>query len=107
MKNIGRLMKQAQEMQTRMAEMRERLGEVEIEGTAGAGMVVARLSGKGDLRGLKIDPALVDANEIEVLEDLIIAAVNDAKAKVEARVNDEMRKLTGGIDLPPGMSLPF
>jgi len=107
MKNIGRLMKQAQEMQTRMAEMRERLGEVEIEGTAGAGMVVARLSGKGDLRGLKIDPALVDANEIEVLEDLIIAAVNDAKAKVEARVNDEMRKLTGGIDLPPGMSPPF
>ena len=107
MKNIGKMMKQAQEMQSKMADMQARLETVEIDGAAGAGMVTATLTGKGELRRLKIDPALVDPSEVEVLEDLVIAAVNDAKAKVEAHVADEMKKVTGGLQLPPGMELPF
>jgi len=100
-------MKQAQEMQSKMADMQSRLETVEIDGAAGAGMVTATLTGKGELRRLKIDPALVDPSEVEVLEDLVIAAVNDAKAKVEAPVAAEMKKVTGGLQLPPGMELPF
>ena len=107
MKNIGRLMQQAQEMQARMAEMQERLADIEVSGGAGGGMVTATLNGKGELRRLKIDPSLAEPAEVEVLEDLIVAAVNDAKAKVEAHVAEEMQKITGGLDLPPGMKLPF
>lgn len=107
MTNIGRLMKQAQEMQGKMAEMQAKLGEIEISGAAGGGMVTATLNGKGELRRLKIDPALADPQEVEVLEDLVVAAFNDAKTKVEARVAEEMKKLTGGLQLPPGMQLPF
>ena len=107
MTNLGKMMKQAQEMQSRMAEMQAGLEAVEIDGAAGGGMVSATLTGKGELRRLKIDPALVDPHDIEVLEDLVIAAVNDAKAKVEAHVAEEMKKLTGGLQLPPGLELPF
>ncbi len=107
MKNLGQMMKQAQAMQAKMAEMQEKLGQLEVSGQSGAGMVTATLNGKSELRGLKIDPSLVDPNEVEVLEDLIVAAVNDAKAKVEAKVAEEMKQVTGGLELPPGMSLPF
>ena len=107
MKNLGQMMKQAQAMQTKMAEMQEKLAEMEISGQAAAGMVTATLNGKSELRGLKIDPSLVDPGDVEVLEDLIVAAVNDAKAKVEATVAEEMQKVTGGLSLPPGMKLPF
>ncbi|MFQ5785996.1 MAG: YbaB/EbfC family nucleoid-associated protein [Alphaproteobacteria bacterium] len=107
MKNIGRMMKQAQEMQAKMAEMQSKLAEIEIDGAAGGGLVTATLNGKGELRRLKIDPSLADPEDLEVLEDLIIAACNDAKSKVEAHVAEEMRKLTGGLQLPPGMQLPF
>jgi len=107
MKNLGQMMKQAQAMQAKMAEMQEKLGQLEVSGQSGAGMVTATLNGKSELRALKIDPSLVDPNEVEVLEDLIVAAVNDAKAKVEAKVAEEMRQVTGGLDLPPGMTLPF
>ena len=107
MKNLGQMMKQAQEMQAKMAEMQEKLGELKVSGQAGAGMVTATLNGKSELRGLKIDPSLVDPSDVEVLEDLIVAAVNDAKAKVEVRVAEEMQKVTGGLSLPPGMKLPF
>ncbi len=107
MKNIGRLMQQAQEMQAKMAEMQERMADIEVSGGAGGGMVTATLNGKGELRRLKIDPSLAEPGEVEVLEDLIVAAVNDAKAKVEAHVAEEMQKITGGLDLPPGMKLPF
>ncbi len=107
MKNLGRLMKQAQEMQAKMAAMQAKLAEVEITGASGGGLVTATLNGKGELRGLKIDRSVVDPDEIAVLEDLIIAAYNDAKAKVEAHVAEEMKKLTGGIQLPPGMEMPF
>lgn len=107
MKNLGQLMKQAQEMQSRMQEMQAKLAEVELEGAAGGGMVKVTVNGKGEMRKVRIDRALVDPKEVEVLEDLIVAAFNDAKAKVEAHVADEMRKLTGGLDLPPGLKLPF
>ncbi len=107
MNNLSRLMKQAQEMQARMAEVQARLAEVEISGAAGGGLVRATLNGKGELRRLKIDPSLADPDEVEVLEDLVVAAFNDAKTKVEAHVAKEMREVTGGLDLPPGMTLPF
>jgi hypothetical protein len=105
MKNLGQLMKQAQEMQTKMAEMQETLGDIEVSGSAGGGMVTVRLNGKSEMRGVSIDPSLAD--DVEVLEDLIVAAYNDAKSKVEARVQEEMSKLTGGLNLPPGFKMPF
>jgi DNA-binding YbaB/EbfC family protein len=107
MKNIGQLMKQAQEMQAKMAEMQSQLEAVEMTGAAGAGMVQLSLNGKGDLKRIKIDPALLDPKEVEVLEDLIVAAFNDARAKVSAHAEQEMQKLTGGLQLPGGMKLPF
>jgi DNA-binding YbaB/EbfC family protein len=107
MKNLGQLMKQAQQMQTKMTEMQEKLAALEIEGAAGGGLVRATVSGKGELKSLKIEPSLVDPKEVEVLEDLVVAAVNDARGKIDALAAEEMKKLTGGIPLPPGMKLPF
>ena len=107
MKNLGQLMKQAQEMQAKMAEMQDSLGQIEIEGVAGAGLVKVTLNGKGEMRRLRIDPTLANPDEAEILEDLIVAAHNDAKGKIEARVQDETQKLMGGLPLPPGMKLPF
>jgi len=107
MKNIGQMMKQAQQMQAKMAELQEKLVEMEVEGVAVAGMIRVTMNGKGQMRAIKIDPSLANPEEVEVLEDLILAATNDAKAKVETRVAEEMRALTGGLDLPPGLQLPF
>ncbi len=107
MKNLSQMLKQAEAMQERMAEVQEQLGRVEITGIAGGGMVEVTLSGKGEMRGVRIERALVDPEEKEVLEDLIVAAHNDAKVKVEAHLSEEMSKLTGGLNLPPGLKLPF
>tara|TARA_B100000676_G_C18085173_1_gene854441 strand:- start:59 stop:382 length:324 start_codon:yes stop_codon:yes gene_type:complete len=107
MKNLGQLMKQAQEMQDKMAAMQESLGQIEIEGVAGAGLVKLTLNGKGEMRQLRIDPTLANPDEAEILEDLIVAAHNDAKGRLEARVQEETQKLMGGLPLPPGMKLPF
>ncbi len=107
MKNLGQMMKQAQQMQAKMAEMQEGLDAVEVSGGAGGGLVTVTLNGKGEMHGLKIDPSLVNPDEVEVLEDLVTAAFNDAKIKVEAHMQEEMSKLTGGLKLPPGMNLPF
>lgn len=107
MKNINQMMKQAQQMQEKMAAMQERLNQVEMTGVSGGGMVKVTVNGKNDMKALSIDPTLVDPKEVEVLEDLIIAAFNDAKAKVEAHVAEEMGKITGGMGLPGGMKLPF
>ena len=107
MKNLGQMLKQAQAMQARMAELQSQLEQVEMPGGAGGGMVSVTVNGKGEARQVKIDPNLVDPEETEVLEDLIVAAFNDAKAKVEAHVAQEMSKLTGGLNLPAGMKLPF
>jgi DNA-binding YbaB/EbfC family protein len=107
MKNLNQMMKQAQQLQEKMAEMQERMNHVEMTGMAGGGMVKVTVNGKSDMKGLSIDPTLVDPKEIDVLEDLIIAAFQDAKTKVEAHVAEEMGKLTGGLGLPGGMKLPF
>jgi nucleoid-associated protein EbfC len=102
MKNINQMMKQAQEFQKKVAEMQERLNLTEMEGTSGAGMVKVVMNGKGDLRSLKIDPT-----DVEVLEDLIVAAYNDAKTKIDTHMSEEMGKVTGGLNLPSGFKLPF
>jgi DNA-binding YbaB/EbfC family protein len=106
-KNIGQLMKQAQQMQTRMAEMQAKLAEIEMSGQSGGGMVVALMNGKGELKKITLDKAAVDPEDVEILEDLIIAAVADAKNKVEAYVASETQKMMGGLPMPPGMKLPF
>lgn len=105
--NIQKMMKQAQAMQSKVTEMQERLGEEEREGSAGGGAVVAVVSGKGELRKLNIDPSVIDPEDKEMLEDLIIAAFSDAKAKMDAAASEEMSQLTGSMGLPPGMKLPF
>ena len=107
MKNLANLLKNAQQMQAKMAEMQAQLEQVEMTGAAGGGMVQVTLTGKGEMRKIKIDKSLVDPNEVEVLEDLIVAAFIDAKQRVESHVAEEMSKLTGGLKLPPGMKLPF
>jgi len=107
MKNLGQMMKQAQQMQAKMAELQEQLAAAEMTGLAGGGMVQVTMNGKGELRAVKIDPSLAVPDDVEVLEDLVVAAANDAKAKVEAYVAEEMQQLTGGLSLPPGMKLPF
>jgi DNA-binding YbaB/EbfC family protein len=107
MKNLGNMLKQAQELQAKMADMQAKLSDVELDGSAGGGMVTVTVNGKGEMRRVKIDPALVDPNEVEILEDLLVAASNDAQAKVEAYVQEEMGKLTGGLNLPAGLKLPF
>ena len=107
MKNLGQMMKQAQEMQTRMQQMQDALAEVEVTGQSGAGMVNVTLNGKGEMKRLKLDKSVVDPDDVEVIEDLIMAAFNDAKLKVEQHVADETQKLMGGMKLPPGLKLPF
>ncbi len=107
MKNLGSMLKEAQKMQAKMAEMQEKMAEMELTGVSGGGMVQITVNGKGEMRKASIDPSLADPNEVEILEDLIVAAFNDAKAKVEAETQAEMSKLTGGLSLPPGLKLPF
>lgn len=107
MKNLGQMMKQAQQMQAKMAEMQAALEQVEITGQSGAGMVQVTLTGKGDLRKVKIDPSLLKPEEADMVEDLLVAAHADAKAKMDAHVAEQMRNVTGGLSLPPGMKLPF
>lgn len=105
--DMGKLMKQAQEMQEKLAEAQERVQAMEAEGASGGGMVRARVNGKGELRAVSIDPSLVQPDDREVLEDLIVAAVNDAQGKAQEMAQAEMAKLTEGLPLPPGMKLPF
>ncbi len=107
MKNLGQMLKQAQEFQGKMQEMQDQLAELEVTGSSGGGMCQVVLNGKGEAKKVSIDPALVSPDDASVLEDLIVAAINDAKAKADERMRDEMQKLTGGLQLPPGMQLPF
>ena len=107
MKNLAGMMKQAQQMQSKMAEMQAKLDAMEITGESGAGLVKVVLTGKSDMKSIKIDPKIVDPADTEMLEDLILAATRDARAKVEATMAEEMQKVTGGLQLPPGMKLPF
>lgn len=107
MKNLGQIMQQAQKMQEKMAELQEQLAAFETTGSSGAGMVEVTLNGKGEARRVRIDGAKFDPGEVEVVEDLIVAAINDARAKVEAHAAEKMSELTGGVELPPGLKLPF
>lgn len=107
MKNLGNMLKEAQKLQARMAEMQQKLAETEMTGSAGGGMVNVTLNGKGEMRKIKIDPSLADPSEMEILEDLVVAATNDAKAKIDQHLQSEMAQLTGGLPMPPGFKLPF
>lgn len=107
MRNLGQMMKQAQEMQAKMAEMQNRMGDIEATGQSGAGMVTVTVNGKGELKSLRLDKSIVDPEDTGMLEDLIIAAFNDAKNKADAAVQDETSKLMGGLKLPPGFKMPF
>lgn len=101
------LMKQAQAMQAKMAEMQAELDNVIVEGQAGGGMVKATMTAKGALKGVTIDPALFKPEEREMVEDLIVAAHEDARRKAEEAMQEKMKGLTAGLPLPPGMKLPF
>ena len=107
MKNLSQMLKQAQEMQSKMAEMQTALADLEVTGQSGGGFVTVTVNGKGELKQVKIDPKLADPNEVAVLEDLIVAAAKDAKSKADAQVQEQMAKLTGGLQLPAGFKLPF
>lgn len=107
MKNLSGMLKKAQEMQEKMGEMQAEMENTTVEGTSGAGLVTVTLNGKGDMKGLKVDPSLFSEEDKEVLEDLIIAAHADARSKVEARQQENMKNLTGGMPLPEGFKMPF
>jgi DNA-binding YbaB/EbfC family protein len=107
MKDLGSLMKQAQAMQAKMAEFQANLEQVTVEGRSGGGMVAVTLSGKGGMTRLSVDLSLIKPEDKEMLEDLIVAAHADARAKLEERMAAEMAKITGGLPLPPGFKLPF
>jgi nucleoid-associated protein EbfC len=105
MKDVMGMMKQVGQMQARVQQMQEELAALEIDGQSGGGLVKVTLSGKGDLKKVSIDPSLAKADEVEILEDLIVAASADAKAKLDAQLASKMQEMTGGLPLPPGMKL--
>ena len=105
--DMGKMMKAAQEMQGKMAQMQEEMVNIMVEGQSGAGMVKATCSAKGDLKALNIDPSIFNSDDKEVVEDLIVAAIKDAQEKASEKAKEEMGKLTEGLGLPPGMKLPF
>ena len=99
------LMKQAAQMQSKMQEMQAELDTIEVEGTAGGGMVTVKLTAKGELKGVKVDDSLLKPSEKEIVEDLLVAAHADARRKAEGVMQDKMKELTGGLPLPPGLKL--
>ena len=105
--NLQKMMKQAQDMQQKMQEMQARLEAEEMDGSAGGGMVRIRINGKNMMLKVEIDDSLMKVEEKEVLEDLLVAAYNDARAKVDAAFSDNMSNMTSGLNLPPGFKLPF
>lgn len=105
--NLGAMMKQAQQMQAKMEEAQRKLDDIAVEGAAGGGMVKVVSSAKGDVKSVTIDPSIVDPADVEMIEDLVLAALNDAKSKAEAAMAEEVKSVTGGLQLPPGMKLPF
>ena len=101
------MMKKAEELQRNMQQMQEQLGQATVEGSSGGGLVGVTLTGKGEMKGLKIDPSLFKEDDVEVLEDLIVTAHNEAKIKAEQMMQQKMAEATAGLPLPPGMKLPF
>ncbi len=107
MRDMMGMMKQAKEMQAKFQAMQEEMADLEAQGEAGAGLVKVTMSGKGEMKSLEIDPSLLKDDECEILEDLILAAHNDAKTKVEAAVAEKTKEVTAGLPIPPGFKLPF
>jgi len=107
MNNMSQIMKQAKAMQEKMAEMQKKIEETEIEGSSGGGAVKIVMNGKHEVKNLFIDPSVVNSDEKEVLEDLIIAALNDVNKKIAENTNDQLGSISGGMGLPPGLKLPF
>ena len=107
MNNFNNMIKQAQDVQKKMAEAQEKVETLEAEGISGGGIVKITINGKNNVTSVNIDETAIDKNEKEILEDLIVAAFNDARDKIQRKIADEMSSLTGGIKLPPGMKLPF
>lgn len=105
--DMAKMMKSAQEMQGKMAQMQDDLDNVIVTGESGAGLVKATATAKGELKGLDIDPSIFDPNEKEVVEDLILAAIKDAQQKANEKSQSEMQKMAEDLGLPPGMNLPF
>lgn len=102
-----KMMKQAKQMQEQMGSLQEEIASVTVEGTAGGGMVTLTMTGKGELKSIRIDPSMAKPDEVEILEDLILAAHQDAKAKAEALLQQKTQELMGGLGLPAGFKLPF
>ena len=107
MNNFNNMIKQAQELQQKMADAQQKVEPLEAEGVAGGGIVKITINGKNNVTSINIDDSVIDRNEKEILEDLIMAAFNDAKEKIQKKIADEMSSITGGLKLPPGMKLPF
>ena len=107
MTNISQIMKQAKAMQEKMAEVQKKVEEAEVQGSSGGNSVVVIMNGKHELKKIKIEPGLLDKNEVEVLEDLIVAAMNDATKKISENMSNELGSMSSGMGLPPGMKLPF
>ena len=107
MNNFSDMMKKAQEMQKKMQEMQESLADLEVEGSSGGGVVKITMNCKNEVKKISLDPSIIKEDEKEVMEDLIVAALNDAKIKVEEKSQEKMKELTGGLGLPPGMKMPF
>jgi len=97
------MMKQAAQLQSKMQAMQDELGQIEVEGSSGGGLINVRISGKMEVKAVKIDPSLMKAEEREVLEDLLVTAFNDAKRKAETAMQEKMQSLAGGLGLPPGL----
>ena len=107
MTDFNNMLKQAQELQKKMADAQKKVEELEAEGSSGGGLVKAKINGKNVTTSLSIDESLISKDEREILEDLIVAALNDARENVQKKISEEMSSLTGGLKLPPGMKLPF
>ena len=107
MVNLGNMMKQAQQLQKKMAEVQEKLNSIEVEGVSGGGLVKVVSTAKGEIKRITLDDSLMKTEEKEITEDLIVAAINDAKQKGEIKTQEKMKDITGGLPLPPGMKLPF
>lgn len=105
--NMGEMMKKVQKMQAQMTESQQKLETLEVEGASGGGLVKIKANGKGTVKNVKIDPSLLDPKEVEVLEDLLVAAFLDTQSKAEELASEEMGKVTGGLKMPAGMKLPF
>lgn len=107
MKDLGGLMKQAQELQAKMADMQSKLEDLEVEGESGGGLIRVTLNGKGLMKKVHLDESVLVPTEREIVEDLLVAAHNDAKTKLEQKVAEEMSSVTGGLGLPAGLKFPF